>query len=357
MTDLKRKHYAIFSIALFLAPLILSSVVIDVQALDQPILSVAVSVPSLAGIAQEVGGLHVNTSALLNQEAEPHAFSLTPEVIAKADAADLLVLTGHFTWEEELANLTATPFITLHSEDALESYEDYGAALSPMPGQESGAGGSDHNEGNLHGFWLLPRNAVAIANATRAALTTLNSTLSDEWDSNFNSFVDKMGELQNTIETLDAIYGFSGMHAVTVFPAEAYVAETFGIKVDAVLQIEDITLSGTKLLDIQNAIRNGSISLILGSDVAQFQAGGEFAYQLQADYGGTLIWWRTVFYAESEYFWMMNYNLGALVSGLIGRSGAMSDNTINIGLVALSCVLGVLVAIETVLIVMRAKTD
>ncbi|MFX1482005.1 MAG: metal ABC transporter substrate-binding protein [Promethearchaeota archaeon] len=354
MTDLKQKHYAIFSLALFLAPLILSSVAINAHAQTQPILRVAVSVPSLAGIAQEVGGPHVNTSVLLNQETEPHAFTLTPEVITKADDADLLVLTGHFAWEEELANLTSTPFITLQSENALENYEEYGAVLSPMPGQESG--GSE-NGGNLHGFWLLPRNAVAIANATRAALTAINSTMSDEWTSNFNAFVERVDELQNTIDMMNDIYGFSGLHAITVFPAEAYVAETFGIKVDAVLQIEDITLSGAKLLDVQNAIRNGSIRLILGSDIAQFQTGGEFAYQLQADYGGILIWWRTVFYAESEYFWMMNYNLGALASGLKGRAGAASDGTINIGLIALSSVLGVLVTVETVLIVRRAKTD
>ena len=54
---------------------------------------------------------------------------------------------------------------------------------------------------------------------------------------------------------------------------------------------------------------------------------------------------------------MMNYNLGALASGLEGRSGAISNNTINIGLIALSGVLGVLVAIETVLLVMHARAE
>jgi cytochrome b subunit of formate dehydrogenase len=91
--------------------------------------------------------------------------------------------------------------------------------------------------------------------------------------------------------------------------------------------------------------------------VAQFQTGGEFAYQLQEDYGGILIWWKTVFFAEADYFWMMNYNLGALVSGLEGRSGNITDNTVNIGLVALSGVLGVLVAIESVLLILRARVE
>ncbi|MGY5864566.1 MAG: metal ABC transporter substrate-binding protein [Candidatus Thorarchaeota archaeon] len=353
---MKRKLYVII-LVLFLVPLTISSFVVEIQAQSEPVLEIAVSVSSLAGIVEEVGGSLVSISVLLQQETEPHSFTVTPDIIATADAADLLVFTGHFHWEEELADLTATPFISFHDNDAWESYEEFGATFSPMPGTEEGENGEHDHEGNPHGFWLLPQNALAIANATRAALTTLNTTMTNEWSANFNSFIDSMNDLQTTIDTLDDIHGFSEMHAVVVSPAEAYVAEAFGIMSDAVLQIEDITLSGAKLLEVQEAIRNGSINLIIGSDVGQFQAGGDYAYQMQADYGGVLIWWRTVFFAESDYFWMMIYNLGALVSGLEGRSGAVSNDTVNVGLLALSGVLGVLVAIETGLLVMRARAE
>jgi zinc/manganese transport system substrate-binding protein len=319
--------------------------------------SLAVSVSSLAGIVQEIGGSRYNTTVLLEQETEPHAFTVTPEIIAIADEADLLIFTGHFHWEEELANLTSTPYITLHDDNAWENYEDYGAELLPMPGGQEEVGGEHDHEGNPHGFWLLPKNALAIANATRAALTSLNASLAGEWSSNFEDFEKSVSDFEELVVSLDSVYGFSEMHAVVVAPAEAYVAEAFGITADAVLQAEDITLSGAKLLEVQEAIRNGSINLIIGSDVAQFQTGGEFAYQLQEDYGGVLIWWKTVFFAEADYFWMMNYNLGALVSGLEGRSGNITDNTVNIGLVALSGVLGVLVAIESVLLIVRARAE
>ena len=352
-----RKRASLIPLLLFLLPLVLNGVTLEAHAQTTPIGSIAVSVSSLAGIVQEVGGPHYNITILLEQETEPHAFTVTPEVIATAEEADLLVFTGHFHWEEELANLTSTPFITFHAAAAWENFEDYGAELHPMPGGEEEDGGDHDHTGNPHGFWLLPKNALAIANATRAALTTLNFTLSSEWSSNFEIFAESIRELEDLIASFDEVYGFSEMHAVVVAPAEAYVAEAFGITADAVLQVEDITLSGAKLLEVQEAIRNGSINLIIGSDVAQFQAGGEFAYQLQEDYGGILIWWKTVFFAEADYFWMMNYNLGALVSGLEGRSGNVTDNTVNIGLVALSGVLGVLVAIESVLLIMRARAE
>ena len=97
--------------------------------------------------------------------------------------------------------------------------------------------------------------------------------------------------------------------------------------------------------------------MILGSDVAQFQAGGEFAYQLQADYGGTLIWWITVYYGELDYFSMMSYNLGALVSGIEGRSGAITQNTTNLIFLALTVVFATISAIEGVLLIQRARAD
>lgn len=336
----------------------MSGITIEVEAQVHPVHNVAVSVASLAGIVEEVGGSLINTSILMEQEADPHAFSIEPQILAIADAADLLVFTGHFHWEEELAIQTSTPFITFHNESAWESYEDFGAAFSPMPGGVEVASEQEHeHDGNPHAYWLLPKNAVAIANATRAALTTLDATLTSAWEANFATFVEKMDSLQLLISDLNEVHEFSQLRAICVAPAEAYVAEAFGIQCDAVLQIEDITLSGAKLLEVQSAIRNGSVQLILGSDVAQFQAGGEFAYQIQSDYGGTLIWWKTVFYSEADYFSMMTFNLGALVSGIEGRSGGSINQTLNIGLLALTIVIGFIALLEAVLLIQRARAE
>ena len=344
-------------VALLILPLMMGAMTPEVQAQVQPVQNVAVSVSSLAGIVEDVGGPLIHTSVLLDQEVDPHSFTVNTKTLAIADAADLLVFTGHFHWEEDLANQTSTPFITLHSNYAWENYEDFGAALSPMPGGGIENATDHSHEGNPHAYWLLPRNALAIANATRVALTTLNSTLSDTWNANFESFVERMGNLQLQISELDDIYEFSKLRAIVVTPAEAYVAEAFGIQCDAVLQVEDLTISGAKLLEVQNALRNGTVQLILGSDVAQFQAGGEFAYQIQADYGGTLIWWKTVFYSNADYFSIMTFNLGALVSGIEGKSGAISDQTINLGLVALSIVLGLIALLEAALLIQRARAE
>ncbi len=335
----------------------MSGVTVEVQAQVQPVHEVAVSVASLAGIVDEVGGSLISTSILLIQEADPHMSSATTEMIAIADAADLLVFTGHFHWEEDLANQTSTPLVTFHDDNAWENYEDYGAQFSPMPGDDGEEIDEHDHEGNPHAYWLLPKNARAIANVTRVALSTLNSTLTDTWNANFASFEEKMEDLQSLIAELDDIHEFSQLRAVVVSPPEAYVAEAFGIQIDAVLQVGEITIAGAQLLEVQTALRNGSVQLILGSDVAQFQTGGEYAYQLQADNGGTLIWWKTVFYPDADYFSMMTFNLGALVSGIEGRSGKIVDQTVNIGLLSLSLVLGFIAVIEAVLLIQRARAE
>lgn len=356
---MKRKQAVLIPIVLLLLPLVMGGMTMEVQAQIEPVHNVAVSVASLAGIVNEIGGSLVNTTILLKQEGDPHAFTVTQQILAIADAADLLVFTGHFDWERELANQTSTPFVTFHNDEAWENYEDYGAEYSPMPGGEQiveGDGAHTH-DGNPHAFWLLPKNAVAVANATRMALTTLNATLTDSWNKNFASFIDKMENLQLLIAELDEIHDFSQLHAIVVSPAEAYVAEAFGIQCDAVLQVEDITISGARLLDVQTALRNGSVQLIIGSDIAQYQTAGQFAYQIQSDYGGTLIWWKTVFYPEADYFSMMTFNLGALISGIAGRSGGNTDQTTNIGLLALTIVFGFIVLLEATLLIQRARAE
>jgi len=326
-----------------------------------PVLKVAASIAPLAGIVQRVGGEYVDTSILLPEGIDPHESQLPLDAVSAANAADILVLTGHFPWETDLVNQTGKPFISLEDSSAIARYKDYGASLSPMPGAgESNTTGGNHEHGNEnpHGYWLLPRNAVAIANATRIAFTTLNSTMSSVWDRNFEKFTADVLEFENLVIARDAKYHFSGMHAIVVAAEEAYVAETFGIKCDAVLQVENVFISFGELLRVQEALRNRIIQLIIGSDVSRLQTGGDFAYQLVQDYGGTLIWCNTVsFSGLSDYLAMMAYNLGILTSALEQGTGASTDLVTNLVLAMLSGVLAVVVVIETVVLIQRARQE
>ncbi|MHA1882827.1 MAG: metal ABC transporter substrate-binding protein [Candidatus Thorarchaeota archaeon] len=325
-----------------------------VEAQSDPVLQIAASLAPLGGIVNEIGQGYVSVEVLLPEGVEPHSTQLPESAIETADNADLLVLTGHFPWEETLANQTSTPYITL------EDYKEFGAALSPLPGEhEEEDGEHDHGNVNPHSYWLLPKNAVAIANATRNTFTSMHPELTDYWSSMFNAFVEDIGAFQDLVDELDDEYHFSDLKTVVIFPAEAYVAEAFGIEIEAVLQEGDnIFISGAKLLEVQTALANGSLDLIIGSDVARLQAGGEFAQQLAQDTNSKIIWVRAIFFSGlADYVSIMTYNLGSLVTGLENEVSNTTDTTINQVLIGISGFLLVVVIVETGLLVIRIRKE
>ncbi len=322
------------------------------------VLKIAGAISPLTGIAQRIGGGYVNASTLFPEGIDPHESQLTLDVVNTANAADLLVLTGHFAWESELINETGKPFVSLKDSSAMGRYEDYGALLSPMPGAGIGNQTTQEENANPHGYWLLPRNAIAIANATRAALGILNSAMSSVWDANFRQFVASVQSFESVVAIQDAKYHFHSMRAIAVAAEEAYVAEAFWIKCDAVLQVENVFISPDELKRVGDALKNGSIQLILGSDVSRLETGGEYAVQLVQDNGGTLLWWNTVsFSGLADYVAMMSYNLGVLVSALEHKTSADSSNVINLVLIMISGLLATVAIIETVVLIQRAKHE
>jgi ABC-type Zn uptake system ZnuABC Zn-binding protein ZnuA len=311
-----------------------------------PALNIAASIQPLAGIIQEVGGTQTVVSVLLPEGVEPHAFSLTQAVIDSANAADMLVLTGHFTWEEELANQTSKPYITL------EDYEALGAELLPLPGHEQqGTRQHSHIE-NLHGYWLLPKNALAIANATRIMCSSLNSTYAAYWQNRFEEFTNEVNEFQNFVSMQSLAQDFAGKRIIITFPAEAYIAETFDLDVRGLLsEGENIFISGPELVAVETALRNGSISLILASDVARLQTAGEFAQQLSADSGVPIVWVRTVFSDLLDYIGIMSFNLGVVSTGLAGGlPPGFSFLAVSMPIIIVAAVIGVIAIIELVLL-------
>lgn len=316
-----------------------------------PVLDIAVSIESLAGIVHEVGGGLISIAVLLPEGIEPHAFSLTQSVIDSANAADLLVLTGHFLWEEELANQTGKPYLTL------EDYEFFGAELLPLAGYGSTLVRQHNHDENLHGYWLLPQNAIAIANATYSMLVSLNSTNADYWSSRFGEFCLDVDELIHFIDELDLIHLFSTKKVVVTFPAEMYIAATLGLEVAALLMKGDnIFISGPELIAVEQALQNGSIALILASDIAQLQAAGEFAQQLSSDSGVPVVWVRVVFSALTNYVGLMSYNVGVVATGLSGGLSPATDFlTISMPIIILATVLGVIAVIELVLLFRCAR--
>ncbi|MFX0107709.1 MAG: metal ABC transporter substrate-binding protein [Candidatus Hodarchaeota archaeon] len=322
-------------------------------------IQIAASIAPLAGLVEEVGGPHVTTITLLPEGVDPHAASLPVEAVTDAENADLLVFTGHYPWEEDLALQVDTPYITMDDENAMANYIDFGARLSEIPGEheELVLAQHEHDE-NPHAWWLLPSNAIAIANTTRAAFDTINGTYSNIWQQNFERFVEDVNSFLDLVAEFEVEYGFSELRAVAVTPAEAYIAETFGIEIEAVLQIEEVLISGAELLEVQYAIRSGEVSLIVGSDVARLQSGGQYAITLSNDYGIAIAWWRAIFFEDlTDYISLMTYNLGVLATAIEGGGVASDNSPVNFALLGFAVILGIVALVEAIVLVLKARSE
>ncbi|MGV9170047.1 MAG: metal ABC transporter substrate-binding protein [Promethearchaeia archaeon] len=347
---MRKKGYLV--VMLMLSLLVVSFIPPAVRAQEEPNLEIAVAIAPLGGIIKRVGGGYLDISVILPEGVEPHASQLPTEAVERANQADLLALTGHFAFEDDLVSQTDVPYITLHDENAFERYSDYGAELSPIPRIE------EEGEENPHAWWLLPRNAASIANTTVAALNRIEGGHSQYWNLQLNTFLSDLQAFVNFVDTQKEEYSLASIRAIGVFPAEAYVAEAFGIEIVTILQEEGTFVSGTELVQVQDALENGSVDVIIGSDVARLQNAGEFAQQLTEDYGTPLIWVRGVFVEGlSDYLSIMTYNLGAVTSGLENTDSPFGPNTLNLILLAGVAVLGIISLTEGILLYQKSKAD
>ncbi|MFW9944530.1 MAG: metal ABC transporter solute-binding protein, Zn/Mn family, partial [Candidatus Sifarchaeia archaeon] len=78
------------AVLLLLCTVCFAAAVPAATAQEDASVKVTASIEPLAGLAGEVGGIHVQTSVLLPEGIEPHAATLPPQAVTDAEAADLL---------------------------------------------------------------------------------------------------------------------------------------------------------------------------------------------------------------------------------------------------------------------------
>ncbi|MFX1577377.1 MAG: hypothetical protein ACFFCF_09385, partial [Promethearchaeota archaeon] len=176
---------------------------------------------------------------------------------------------------------------------------------------------------------------------------------SQYWQNRFNEFVSKVTEFEAFISEQRDLHQLSNKNVIITFPAEAYIAEALDLQVKGLLMKgENIFISGPELIAVEQALQNGSIDLIIASDVAQLQAAGEFAQQLSIDSGVPLVWVRAVFSVLEDYLGIMAYNIGAITTGVsAGLPPAFDFLTISMPVIIIAAVLGILAVIELVLLI------
>ena len=309
---------------------------------------VVVTLSILQTIVSPIVGDVGEVYSIVSGDVEPHSFTLTPSTIQEALNSDLIVITGHMDWEMELIERVSEEKGVQPSLISLNLLNLTGIKILEIEGVK-----------NIHGFWLLPDNAIVIARALRDKLSTLKPEFSEKFSQNYLLFERDVLNLKTVLVELSEKYNCLGKMVVVGFYAEQYVAEALGLKVDVSLIGEGETIRPDSLTKIYNGLKSGDYVCIVVSDTALLMSGVQTALREVSEETGCSIAY--VFTVSSNgldrYDNLMYYNAGQVYSALLSNRKSPS-NGLNVYL--LTTILALLIiAFETILLIrggLKART-
>ena len=265
--------------------------------------NVVCTIEAFAGIVSHIGGAFVNVSHILPEGASPHEYSLTPSDLNLIRSADLVVLVNskflslEANIKESFPNKTFVDF---------EDYEEYGLTLLPSPGIEE----------NLHGYWLYPDNAIAIAKAIHKYLVVLFPEYKEIFDRNLEDFISGVETLKERMISVGEEKNLAGKGVLIAVPAVAYVAYSFGmIPKASILKAPGSFVSGSEISKIEEKIRSGEISVAMCPESFKDAKPGQILSEINKDTGIPIIYVRVFALAGlDDYIALLTYNIGAVCS-------------------------------------------
>ena len=178
---------------------LLSAVVLLGFVLGQPVgaapkkLNVVCTLPTLKALTEEVGGDHVDVTALAKGDQDPHFVTPTPVLMRKTREADLFIEMGFSLemWADEVVNGSGNTRIFRGTPGRVIAGK--GISALEVPSVLTRELGDIHPQGNPH-VWLDPLLAKVIAENICDALKTADPVGADYYDSHKQDFLRRIDE-------------------------------------------------------------------------------------------------------------------------------------------------------------------
>ena len=269
---------------------------------------VTVTIAALEQYVLAVGGDRVTVSYFAPPNVDPHDVSFDPSMVDTALESQLLVSSGHVAWETQLEQVMSERKGVPFSDIGLDLYRDLKDQMTFL--QVPGGGGE-----NIHGYWLLPSNAIVIATAIEHKLETIDPASAAFYKANLQQFSDRVAGLQQLIDITTSSRGLKGMGVAVAFYEEQYVAYAFGLNVSLVLIGEEVEIKPSVLDEARKGFASGQLKGIIVGDYVQQTSLYQSLVTLSSEQKVPLIL-VTVFEmaALPDYVDMMTFNLGAVAS-------------------------------------------
>ena len=283
-------------IVLLLAAFLVLSFSLNTSFCKNEKIKIAVSIDALRLILKPIVEPYAEIIVLLPEEVDPHLFQASPNIIEAAEQSDLIVCTGHFSFEYKVVQTVKRPYVCL--DDFLKS----GLVLLTY---------LDSNEKNIHGYWFLPDNALTIAKVVVQKLSTTDP-------SHYNYYRNRLKEFEQQIKMLKVLISeenhLTNVSVIISAPVEQYPIVALGLKPVASIMKEHGVFPGAKeIQELESAISSNKNILIISSDLSIKTKSGEIAKQISADTRAPLVVLK-LFHTKhfDDYFSLMAYNLGLI---------------------------------------------
>jgi zinc/manganese transport system substrate-binding protein len=160
-------------------------------------------------VAQQIGGDRVSVTSILNSpDQDPHLFELSPGIIRRVAAAQIVIYNGadYDAWAEKLLKVTAKPGrVTIVAADL----------VNKKPGD------------NPH-LWYDPSTMPAVASALAAALAAADPAHKDDYAARLKTFLASLAPLNEKIAAIRGKY--AGAAVTASEPVFGYMADALQLK-------------------------------------------------------------------------------------------------------------------------------
>jgi len=225
-------------------------------------LNVVTTLPDYAAIAREIGGDHVEVTAMAKPTEDPHFVDARPSFIVKLRSADILIEGGaelEVGWLPPLLQTARNPKLEPGAPGRVQASQ--GIRLLDVPQTLSRAAGDVHASGNPH-FMVDPIIAKAVAAHIATAFATTdpaNAAIYQTNEKKFESTID--AKLQ---EWGGALLPFRGQHLAAYHDDWLYFARRFGLEMSVFLEPKPgVPPSPSHLAEVIGRIKAEHIKAIL----------------------------------------------------------------------------------------------
>ncbi len=245
--------------------LLLSFLVILPADLHAKRLRVAATLPSLAAIAEAVGGEHVQVKAFAAPTEDPHYVDARPDLVLALSRADALLVNGlelEVGWLPALQTASRNPTIQVGGNGYLDASSAVNLLEVPTVRIDRSMG-DIHPGGNPH-FLFDPRAASSIAAATGELFSRLDPAHVDEYATNSRAFRRRLLKLARVEAARFAALPAAQRRVVVYHKSMEYLLDWLGLEeVIAVEPKPGIPPSPGHVKKVLDAMKTRAVSVIL----------------------------------------------------------------------------------------------